>query len=123
MKKITRKVTLWRCAICKIDYKRKSDAEKCERKPIEKREFKIGDRVTNCMEPRLCPGKGTYRFKGRIIRIFGPQPPDEDYENRWLGGKRDRLDSHVFLYEVRFKCPKCGEIREESYFAPELEKI
>lgn len=122
MKKIVKKITLWKCPVCKTYYKNKSVAEECKSKPVEQQKFKIGDRVTS-IEPRVCLSIGefkNYRFKGRINKIFGPLPVDEDYWNKRFGGLPDK---HVFLYEVTYKCPKCREKKEAIYFAPELEKI
>lgn len=125
MRKITKKKTFWRCSVCRTDYTKKSVAERCEGNPIEQKKFEIGDRVTNCMEPRTCASfggssEGNYRFDGRISKIMGPLPPDEEYWNKWLGGLPKR---HVFYYEVAYQCPKCGMEKEAAYFAPELEKI
>ncbi len=121
MKKIVKKTILWRCSVCGADYKNKSDAEKCESRPIEQKKFRIGDQVTNSMEPRICSSAGgEYRFEGEISEIIGPQPPDEEYWIKWLGGLPK---THVFLYEVTYKCPKCGRKEDAAYFAPELEKV
>lgn len=121
MRKVVTKVTCWQCAVCGTIYDKKPDAQKCEDYPVEPQKFKIGDRVTNSMEPRTCSsGGGTYRFKGRVTKVIGPQPPDEEYWNKWLGGCPD---AHVFSYEVTYQCPKCGEKNSALYFAPELEKI
>lgn len=80
MKKILKKTTLWQCSTCGTDYKKKSDAKECENRPVEQQKFKVGDRVTNSMEPRICAVAGeVYRFKGRVRKVFGPQPPDEEY--------------------------------------------
>ena len=122
MRKIVKKTTLWRCLICGTDHKKKSDAKRCEKRPVEEQAFKVGDRVTNALEPRMCSlsdDKG-HRFKGRIIRVLGPMSPDAEYWNKWLGG---RPKTHVFQYKVTYKCPKCGKIKSALYFAPELKHI
>lgn len=121
MRKIVKETILWRCSVCGINYDKKSDAKNCESKLVEQKKFKVGDQVTNSMEPRVCSTTGEeYRFKGRISKIFGPQPPDEEYSNKWLGGLSN---IHVFLYEVTYKCPRCGRKKETMYLAPELKKV
>jgi hypothetical protein len=122
MRKIVKKVVLYRCSVCSTDYTNKRDAEKCELRTLEKKTLSIGDRVTN-IEPRSC-SMGHYKpyvFKGRIVKIVGPMASDYEYEVKWLGGKR--INSHVFHFQVKFKCPHCKETREERYFAPELKKL
>lgn len=121
MKKIVKKTVFWRCSVCGEDYERKSDAKKCEKLSIEQKKFKMGDRVTNSKEPRVCMVKDKrYKFKGKICKIFGPESPDEDYWCRWLGGSPDK---HVFRYRVAYKCPICGKRKSAEYFGPELEKV
>ncbi len=119
MRKIVQKTVLWQCKICAESYKKKSDAEQCEKMPIEKPKFKIGDQVTNSMEPRFCVFAGfkEYRFKGRVSKIFRPQPPDEEYWNKWLGGLPK---THVFWYGVVYVCPRCKREHDAAYYAPEL---
>ena len=119
MRKIVKKVVLWACSVCNTRYKNKSDAKTCEKKPVEEKKFKIGEQVTNFLEPRTCGSRGEYRFKGKITKIFGPQPPDEEYWIKWLGG----LPSlHVFLYEVTYTCPKCGHKERCSIFCSGVKK-
>ena len=123
MRKIVKKTTFWRCRTCGTDYRKKSDAKRCESNPIEQKKFEVGDRVTNSMWLREClsaTGNRQYRFKGRINKVSGPQPLDEEYWNKWLRGCPN---IHVFLYEVTYKCPGCGERKKAIYYAPELSKI
>ncbi|QQG45795.1 MAG: hypothetical protein HYY55_02295 [Candidatus Niyogibacteria bacterium] len=120
MRKVVKKTTLWRCSVCGAEYRKKSDAQKCEGMPVEEQKFRVSDQVTNSMEPRVCSSGGEYRFNGRISKVFGPQPPDEEYWNKWLGGLPK---THVFYYEVTYKCPKCGQKKDATYFGPELEKV
>lgn len=123
MKKVVQKKTLYVCSKCKTKHSSKRVAEQCERMSIEKKAFRIGDRVRN-IEQRMCNAKDkTYIFSGKIIKIIGPEPSDYEYEMKWLGGKRERVNAHVFQYEVEFKCPHCGEKGEHLYYAPELKKI
>jgi len=117
MKTIRRTVVRYRCVVCKTDYHKAREARECEAKPCEKKVFGLGDRVSN-KNPRTCDFDKEYTFQGRIIEIRGPLPPDEEYEIKWLGGKR--LDRHVFAYIVEYRCPICKTIKTAMYYAPEL---
>jgi len=119
MKKIIEKQTFWQCRTCKAKYKKKRDAADCERKGTEEQVFQIGDSVRN-REPRQCHNGKNYHFHGKIIKVVGPEPPDEDYERRWLGGQSERLNNHVYSYVVEYRCSICREKKEAIYFAPEL---
>jgi len=122
MIRITVRKTYWQCETCKTKYKDRGAAQKCEAKPVEQKLFKVGDTVRNAMEPRFClVHRKYYRFTGKIVKILGPKPPDEEYEIKWLSSRG--LHSHVFEYEVEFKCPYCQETRKELYYAPELVKV
>ncbi|MDP3953932.1 MAG: hypothetical protein Q8Q06_00765 [bacterium] len=122
MRRINIRKTLWQCETCKTKYRDRGSAQKCEAKPIEQKLFKIGDTVRNAIEPRHCQIHGKwYRFTGKIIKILGPKPPDEEYEIKCLSSRG--LHNHVFEYQVEFKCPYCQETRKELYYAPELTKI
>ncbi len=89
--------------------------------PVEDKKFEVGDKITNSMEPRVCLSTNReYRFNGKISKILGPKPPDDEYWNKWLNGVPN---THVFLYEVTYKCPECKEKRAAVYFAPELEMV
>ena len=124
MKKIVKKITLYQCPICKTKYSNASDAKKCEARILEEKKFKIGDPVTN-IEPRQCwnRDKRQYKFKGTIVQILGPLLPGEEYENKWLGGNSERLNSHVWQYEVEYICPRCQEKEMHRYYAPEIKKL
>lgn len=121
--KITKKITLWQCGICKTKYKTETHARLCQDRFLEKKKFAVGDRVTN-KERRVCSKTNTqYTFTGTVISIQGPEPADGEYERKWLGEKRERLNSHVFSYEVEYRCPQCNKKKSALYYAPELEKI
>lgn len=125
MQKIVRRVTitLYKCSVCKQTYSNKKEAAHCEDRIREKKLFRVGATVRN-KEPRFCQIKSKhYRFSGKIVRILGPKPSDYEYETKWLGGKRERVNGHIFLYEVKFCCPYCKEIRREQYHTPELLRI
>lgn len=121
MKKIVRRTVLWQCGVCKTAYDSKKAAQECESREIEERIFKKGNLVRN-IEPREC-GKthAEYQFRGRVIRVIGPQPPDYEYEVKWLGGRGINL--HVFQYEVKFRCPSCQKIKTAFYYTPELIRV
>lgn len=91
--------------------------------PVETKVFGIGSRVKNVEKRQCTRERKPYTFSGVVTKIVGPEAPDYEYEVKWLGGKSERLGSHVFQYQVRFTCPHCKEIREHRYYAPELRKI
>ena len=123
MKAIFQKKTLYVCSKCRTKYSNKKEASRCEKRIRENKSFRIGDRIQN-IEPRTCSMKQkNYIFSGRVVRILGPKPSDYEYEVKWLGGKTERVNGHVFQYEVEFICPHCKEKRRELYYAPELKKI
>ncbi len=123
MKKIVKATILWQCEICKTEYTKKSDAEKCEAKPIEKKKFKLGDLV-RVKEKRTCfKSEKPYICEGVIVKIIGPEPPDFEYEVKWLGSQSERLNSHVFWYEIGYICPRCNKPKRVRYYAPEIEKV
>lgn len=123
MKKIIQRKVLYVCERCKTRYENRKDALWCNARPLEKKIFRIGDTVSN-LEPRTCLGAGKrYIFSGKIVKISKPQPADHEYEVKWLAGKRRRLDSHVFQYEVEFFCPHCKQKKRSLYYAPELKLI
>lgn len=111
------------CSVCRTEYPNKKTAARCEKRIREKKVFLIGDKVRN-IEPRTCGLMGkVYVFSGRIVKILGLKPSDYEYEVKWLGGKAERVNGHVFEYEVAFNCPHCKEKRSEYYYAPELKLI
>jgi len=123
MRRVVEKSVSYRCSRCRTKHTNKRDALRCERMPVEAKTFKIGSRVEN-VEKRTCArGQKQYTFSGVVTKIIGPEPPDFEYEVKWLGGRPERLSSHVFLYQVKFRCPHCKEVREERYYAPELKQI
>ena len=123
IKVIKKMVVEYQCSVCGTKYTNKKDALKCAKMPCEQKIFKIGDLVTNTEELRCACGRKPYLFEGKIIGISRPQAPDEEYEKKWLGWKKERLTSHVFLYEVSYECPVCHIEENRVFFAPELKKI
>lgn len=119
MRKITRQITLYQCSVCKTNYPKASEAKACENMPIEKLAFKIGDKV-EAFEPRHCKNGPLFTFQGKIVKVSKPVLADEEYETKWLGGKKERLYSHIHEYKAKGICPHCGEIVTHIFYAPEL---
>lgn len=122
MKKIIQTITWYQCDICKTKYEKASDAEKCEARTLEEKKFKVGDLV-QAIEKRQClssEGSKEYICKGKIVKIIGPMAPDEEYEIKWLNS--ERLNNHVWEYEIEYICPHCGEKKGARYYAPEIRK-
>lgn len=122
MKRLVSKKVLFQCRVCRTKYASGRAAASCEAKGRERRVFQKGDRV-QAKERRQCFDQSSYVMSGTVIRVIGPRAPDEEYELKWLGGRRERLGSHVYQYEVWYKCPICGKTKTARYYAPELEKI
>ncbi len=123
MRRVVEKRVSYRCSRCDTKYTNKRSALRCDEMPVEATVFKIGSLVRN-IEKRMCGrDQRQYTFSGVVSKIVGPQAPDEEYELKWLGGKPERLNSHVFLYQVKFRCPHCRKMQEARYFAPELKLI
>jgi hypothetical protein len=123
MRIVVEKKTIYICSKCKTRHTSKKKAEQCERRTLEQKVFQIGSKVEG-VAPRRCATNGEiYYPSGKVKTIIGPMPSDYEYEVKWLGGKRERLRAHVFLYHVRYRCPHCREMREERHFAPELKAI
>ena len=119
MKKIIQKSVLYQCSKCKTRYISAGRALQCEDKILEKKAFRVGNIVCN-LEPRTCNMDKSYTFCGKVVRVLGPKPSDHEYEVKWLRGKPERTNGHVFEYEVEFTCPHCKEIKRARYYAPEL---
>lgn len=120
MRKVVQRKTFYMCSVCRTKYPNKKEAARCEKRTCEKKSFSIGDTVRN-IEPRTCwMNSEEYIFSGKVVRILGPKPSDYEYEVKWLGGKAERINAHVFQYEVEFNCPHCKEKEQARYHAPEL---
>ena len=126
MKKITRRVPAhtnrsFQCEICKTKYRTAKQALECEARIKEKKVFKIGD-VVRGYECHVCSHEGADRNflpEGKIVKILGPMVPDYEYEVKWLDGRPERINGHVYLYEVIYKC-LCGKPRGCQYRNPEI---
>lgn len=129
MEVLTRRISAhttrcYQCSICKTKHRSAGAAKKCEARTLERQVFHRGSVVKN-ISPRTCLNNGRpehYRFRGTVIKVIGPVLPDRDYE-RWLDGKNERLNGHVFQYEVRYRCPRCKKIKTALYYGPELRAI
>jgi len=123
MERVVERKVFYRCSRCKTKYTNKAEALRCEKRTLETKVFKVGNPVKN-IEPRFCRIKQKeYFFSGTVTRIVGPEPSDYEYEVKWLGGKKERLNAHVFMYQVEFHCPRCKKTKRARYYAPELKLI
>jgi transcription elongation factor Elf1 len=113
-------IKTYHCDICNTGYPSQAKAKQCEKLSLETPIAKIGDPV-RLIDQRQCGlSSKKYIAKGKITEIFGPFPPDQEYELKWLGGSKQRLESHVLQYLVTFTCPHCNEVREHPVYAPEF---
>ena len=125
MREVVKTIMLYECEICLTKYEKKEDAIRCEGCGVEEEILQVGDRVTN-VGLRTCSFQGreeNYIFKGKVVEVKGPNPPDKEYEYKWLGGKKERLNSHVFSYIVEYICPICRKKKSAMYYTPELLKV
>ena len=126
MRTITRKIPArvsvkYQCKKCRSSYGSKERALKCEAQPIESKLFSIGDHV-KWREQHHCGYCEKNHFpKGKVVRIFGPMLPDEEYNNKWLQG--ELFGKHAFQYEVEWLCPYCKDPKSNLFYSPELQKI
>ena len=121
---ITRKIPArtirsYQCLVCKTKYRHKKLAEKCADRVLEKINFNIGDQVKINLYHICNIDEKSFYPKGRVVKILGPMLPDEEYERKWFGGYSERLNSHIFQYEVAFYCV-CDMKRSGRYFLPEI---
>ena len=113
----------YQCWVCGTKYRSKKSAQKCEARTLEIREFSEGYWV-RAKEKRHCGLTGkSYICEGIIVDVLGPMLPDEEYENKWLGGKTERLNGHVYQYEVQFICPCCNKLKRAFYYGPGLQSL
>lgn len=126
MKQIVRRVPThtvrsFQCNVCETKYPTAKQAKKCEARIKEKKVFKKGD-VVKGYEFHVCNhGKKDKNFqpKGTITMVIGPILPDYEYEVERLKGKPERLNGHIYLYEVVYAC-LCGRQRGYQYRTPEI---
>ncbi len=116
-----RVVRRYRCEQCRTKHRSRAQAARCEAMPVEERRFRVGDAVT-WREPRHCSAfDRSYRVRGRVLSVRGPQLPDEEYNNKWLGGML--AGTHVFQYEVSWRCPHCKEPQAGLFYGAELRRL
>lgn len=126
--KITRKripartVVSYQCETCGTKYPRKLSAIGCEKRKLETKVFKLGERVKNTTA-RQCHNGKNYYFEGVVIGVRGPVPSDDEYEILILGGKKERMNNHVYQYEVEYVCPVCQNIKTALLYAPQLKSM
>lgn len=126
MKKIVRRipahtVRLFQCEVCGTKYRTEKQAKQCEARKNEKKVFKKGDLV-KVIESYVCSHgrrEKIFQPKGVVVSVIGPMPSDYEYEKKWLGEKPERLNGHVYVYEVLYQCV-CGSMRGQVYRTPEL---
>ena len=113
-------VTHYLCDICGTKYTTPEKAAQCDARGVEPPVASIGDRV-RINERRECMNRNKkYVAEGVVTQISGPLPPDEEYENKWLGGNAQRLKTHVLQYRITYTCPHCKDVREHPVYAPEF---
>ena len=115
-------VVSYQCETCGTKYRKESSAVNCEKRKLERKIFKIGEQVKNTT-PRNCYNGKNYYFDGIVIDIRGPVPCDDEYEILILGGKEERMNSHVYQYEVKYVCPICKNIKTALLYAPQLKSM
>ncbi len=120
MRKIVRRMTLYRCAVCKTDYRSKAMAKECESYPVECRKFRRGTRV-RALESRRCVCSRKYIADGIVLEVLGPTRADEEYSKKWLNSEGS--DAHVFVYIVEFVTPCCKRKNSAVYYGAELKPL
>ena len=109
----------YQCETCGRKYHNELSAVNCEKRKLERKIFKIGELVKNTTA-RQCHNGKNYYFDGTVIDIRGPIPSDDEYEILILGGKEERMNSHVYQYEVKYVCPICKKIKTALLYSPQL---
>lgn len=91
----------YQCSVCKRWDSSKERIRQCEKLPVEKKFFKVGDIVTGF--PFLLGGSKVSYPHGRVVAVT--------LEKRDRNGFCDESDvAHRWLYEVKWKCSRgnCG---------------
>ncbi len=127
MRKIVKKIPArtvikYQCKVCGMKYKTSAAAKKCEARILENKKAKIGDRV-HVYQTRECHVLYQVPDTAKVVKIIGPMLPWEDYEIRHLHGRPERLNSHIFQYEIEYISPCCKEVHRIPCFAPEFDKV
>jgi hypothetical protein len=117
MRKIVKKIVVYRCETCRTDYDRRSDALKCERSGVEKRAYRKGDLVRTRAQ---CPCGQRFAIVGFILKVTGPYAAGPESLLKARGLKPGT--GHLYLYQVEAcRCPKCKSWVSASYPAAHLE--
>jgi Zn finger protein HypA/HybF involved in hydrogenase expression len=118
----------YQCKKCKSKYRTKKEAEDCERMAVEKQVFKVGDKVTATMEQFKCAWCAKVFFPtGKITKAFVAKNKDytEEYVNKWLRNTlaQELLGKvHLRRYVMKYKCPKCGDAKNNLFYTAELRR-
>ncbi|MEK7211686.1 MAG: hypothetical protein AAB731_03565 [Patescibacteria group bacterium] len=121
MRRIDKRITYYQCSLCKTPYPSPRAAARCEASGIEKRAFKINDRV-RAKEKRTCSFNKNYICRGAITAIKGPAPFDADVMKWILNALPNPCPGHFWEYIIAYTCPICKMEEEKLYYAVELER-
>lgn len=120
MRKIKRTKTSYRCAVCKTEHERKSDAFACEAGGVEERKFRVGDMV-RAVEARRCVQGHRYVCRGRVVKVIGPVPYSAEEHGKGFGLWSST--GHIYMYEIATGCAKCGSKTRVRYPASALRRL
>lgn len=113
MRKIVKRTVMYCCGNCHTHWSNKKDALACEGRGVEKRPYKVGDRVRS-KQYRRCSCGRKYFCEGRIRKIVGPYPFTIDTQISF--GLHPQGWVHYYNYEISSgRCPKCKTWRSARY--------
>lgn len=116
MKRIIRKSVRYRCGTCKTKYGSARAATRCERSGVEPKSYRVGDAV-RARAKRTCVDGHQYAVRGKVARVLGPEPYDPEVHLKGFGIV---ASGHLYLYEISYDCPACGEKKRVRYPAAAL---
>ncbi len=87
---------VYQCEVCKAEYEREKDAERCEKLPAGKAIFKKGDKVEISQHDEYRPKELT---NGKILKIRLYSPINA-YQLAALLGLSCK--SHFYIYDVKY---------------------
>jgi hypothetical protein len=120
MRRVTKKVTFYKCEVCRTEYKTIREAMRCEGSLLEEKKFKVDDLVKAKRKHHCDRSDREFVPTGRVVKITGPVPVDHDFSVRILSNKL--LNQHAFQYIVSGKCI-CGEKMEYQFYSPEIKLV
>lgn len=120
MRKIKRTRTYYRCAVCKTEHERKSDAAACEAGGVEEKKFKVGDAV-RAAGFRRCVQGHRYVCRGKVMKVIGPVPYCLEEHGKGFGLMS--ATGHIYMYEIATGCAKCGSKTRVRYPAASLRRM